>query len=88
MEQTMSDGTTSTLIPASKAAKRYDRTTRTIDRWLEREVLDFPKPIVVNGRRYWRVSDLEDWERRQAAAGCATTRPPKAQKASSEMEAA
>ena len=52
---------------------RYRVTTRTIDRWLQRSHLDFPKPMMVvhdsSGRvshRYWRLGDLDAWDRRQA----------------------
>lgn len=52
---------------------RYRVTTRTIDRWLEKPHLEFPKPVMVvrdaSGRvahRYWRLGDLEAWDRKQA----------------------
>jgi predicted DNA-binding transcriptional regulator AlpA len=34
------------------------------DMWLHRRLRDsdFPKPLVINGRRFWRISDLEAWE--------------------------
>ncbi|MBW7964948.1 hypothetical protein [Bradyrhizobium sp. BR 10261] len=55
--------------------KRYDVTSRTIDRWLLKPHLDFPKPVMLvhdaSGRvshRYWRLGDLEEWDRRQAVS--------------------
>lgn len=55
---------------------RYRVTTRTIDRWLGRRHLDFPKPTMLvrdaSGRvshRYWRLGDLDAWDRRQAVIG-------------------
>jgi hypothetical protein len=52
---------------------RYRVTTRTIDRWLQRSHLEFPHPVMVvrdvSGRvahRYWRLGDLDAWDRRQA----------------------
>lgn len=55
---------------------RYRVTTRTLDRWLQKPHLDFPKPVMVvrdaSGRvatRYWRLGDLDAWDRKQAVAG-------------------
>ena len=55
------------LLPARKVWERYDVTDRTLDRWLEREELGFPKPLVINGRRYFRQYEIESWERARAA---------------------
>lgn len=56
--------------------KRYDVTSRTIDRWLQKPHLGFPKPVMVvrdaSGRtshRYWRLGDLDEWDRKQTVAG-------------------
>ncbi len=35
-------------------------------RWLRDERLAFPQPIVINNRRYWKLSDLTQWETTQA----------------------
>lgn len=52
---------------------RYRVTTRTIDRWLQKPHLEFPKPVMVVrdasrrvSHRYWRLGDLDAWDRRQA----------------------
>jgi predicted DNA-binding transcriptional regulator AlpA len=37
----------------------------TIWRWLRDRNLNFPQPLVINGRRLWRLDALEDWEARQ-----------------------
>jgi predicted DNA-binding transcriptional regulator AlpA len=34
----------------------------TLWRWLRDESLNFPKPLVINGRRLWRLPALEAWE--------------------------
>jgi hypothetical protein len=50
-------------------ADRYDVSTRTIERWEDNPKLDFPKPdLVINKRKYRRVSTIESWERRRATA--------------------
>ena len=51
---------------AGKTAGRYDKTIRTLDRWLADERLDFPKPIYIGRMRFWRIADLERWEAEQA----------------------
>lgn len=59
---------TGPLIPARDVLKRYAVVDRTLDRWLANPELDFPRPFVVNGRRYFRENALLEWERRQARA--------------------
>ncbi len=56
------------LIPAKQVCSRYKIVLRTLGRWLENEILEFPKPIVINGRRYFREKALEEWERCRAAS--------------------
>lgn len=43
----------------------------TLWRWLKDEQLSFPRPLVINRRRYWRLADIEAWERAQAASKAA-----------------
>jgi K+/H+ antiporter YhaU regulatory subunit KhtT len=51
-------------------ATRYGVTVRTIERWLERPLLNFPKPdAVVNRRRYWQLSRLREWDRTRRRQG-------------------
>jgi predicted DNA-binding transcriptional regulator AlpA len=40
----------------------------TVWRWLRDPYLGFPQPIYLGKRRYWRLADLEAWERSRAAA--------------------
>ncbi len=35
----------------------------TLWRWLRRPDLQFPQPVVIARRRYWRRTDLEEWKR-------------------------
>jgi hypothetical protein len=38
------------------------------DMWLFRRLSDssgFPKPLIIAGRKYWKMSELVDWENRQ-----------------------
>jgi hypothetical protein len=50
-------------LPAKLVAKRYGVVLRTIDRWLDNPKLGFPKPEVVNNRRYWWLNKLRRWDR-------------------------
>jgi hypothetical protein len=63
-------------LPATAVAARYGVVPRSIDRWLNRPDLDFPRPDNVNGRRYWWLSQLRNWDRSRAlkAATKATTK--------------
>ena len=56
-------------LPTVQVAKRFSVVVRTIERWLRDPNLNFPKPIVVNKRRYWRLEELERWERSRASEG-------------------
>lgn len=54
------------LLPATPVRARYGVSDMTIFRWLADLKLGFPKPIRINGRRYWRLADLQAFEARQA----------------------
>jgi hypothetical protein len=38
-------------LPAKAVSKRYDISERTVDRWVETQIL--PTPVYIRGRRYW-----------------------------------
>ncbi len=59
---------TETLLPARQVFGRYGVVDRTIARWLDDENLKFPRPLVINSRRYWRLADLQEWERSRASS--------------------
>jgi predicted DNA-binding transcriptional regulator AlpA len=67
----MTPTTTDTLlIPTRQVCQRYSVSERTLDRWVfKSEQLGFPKPILINKRRYYREADLTSWERSRAKAG-------------------
>ena len=63
------------MIQSSSVAARYDISVRTLDRWLSAPHRAFPPPAMktrdITGRvsgRFWRLGDLLEWERQQAAA--------------------
>jgi hypothetical protein len=66
-QPTVTEGDTHLSTP--RVAARYNVTTRTIERWEDDEVLEFPAPdLRINHRKYWKVKTLERWERRRAVA--------------------
>jgi predicted DNA-binding transcriptional regulator AlpA len=67
----ISKDTSERLLPMGALCRRYSVTDRTIDRWLERGIL--PEPLRINRYRYWRVSDLERFEREHLSASKAET---------------
>lgn len=40
----------------------------TLWRWLADPVLDFPKPVKLRTRRYWREDEITEWLERQKVA--------------------
>jgi hypothetical protein len=60
------DNDSGPLVPARDVLKRYSIVDRTLDRWLAHPELRFPRPLVVNKRRYFRERALTEWERQQA----------------------
>jgi predicted DNA-binding transcriptional regulator AlpA len=58
---------TVTYLNAAQVRTRYGGVSdMALWRWLHDEKLGFPQPIRINGRRFWKASDLIDWERRRA----------------------
>jgi predicted DNA-binding transcriptional regulator AlpA len=54
------------FLKASAVAARYGINSVCLGRW--QASTGFPAPIHINGQRYWRLSDLESWERDRASA--------------------
>jgi hypothetical protein len=58
------------LIGARGLADRYGISLRSVDRWLARKVIP-PPARVINSRRYWRLADLEAFDRASTATAAA-----------------
>ena len=56
------------MLPTRVVCKRYDVCTRTIERWVQSDTLNFPKPAVINRRKYFSESELVAWDRANARA--------------------
>jgi len=55
-----------TFLTGPQVQDRYHKSHVSIWRWVRDETLDFPDPIKINRMNYWRLSDLEAWEAKQA----------------------
>ena len=56
------------MLTAKQVRARYGGVSdMAIWRWLRDERMAFPQPLVINGRRYWRLSGLQHWELARAA---------------------
>jgi hypothetical protein len=62
-----------TYLPSIKVQQRYGVCSRTLDRWADNPKLSFPGYAWINRRRYWRLADLQNWERARASG-----KPPEA----------
>ncbi|SFA39612.1 transcriptional regulator, AlpA family [Paracoccus halophilus] len=45
-----------------------DISDMTMWRWLNNPALDFPRPIYIGPRRYWREAEVTDWLASRPAA--------------------
>lgn len=62
-EVTSNDAATAdVLVTANRIQQRYCVSRMTLWRWLQDTKLDFPCPVLIRGRRYWRLSELTAWE--------------------------
>lgn len=50
-------------LPAKQVRQRFGVSDMSIYRWLRDEKLHFPKPIIINRRRYWALDEIVAWER-------------------------
>ena len=57
-------------LDAPQLRQRYgNKSNTTIQRWLSDPGLQFPKPVVIREKRYWRVDELDKFDARMAAQG-------------------
>jgi predicted DNA-binding transcriptional regulator AlpA len=50
-------------LPAQAVWERYGVSSMTGWRWLHREDMKFPRPVYIGRFRYFRVTELQQWER-------------------------
>lgn len=54
-------------LPSRKVQERYRISDVTLWRWERAENSAFPKPVRINGRKFWAVSALVEYERSLAS---------------------
>jgi hypothetical protein len=60
------------FLSRSQQAARYGKSIKTIGRWAADPELGFPKEIDINGHKFRRLSELEEFER--SRVGVTSTR--------------
>jgi len=55
-------GPTDVRLPSKAVTARFGISRRTLDRWLRDNVLNFPRPLVINHRLYFALAEIEAWE--------------------------
>lgn len=64
MSNVRSSTSETALVPARIVrAELGDISNMTLWRWLHRPDLNFPQPVLIARRRYWRQADIEAWKR-------------------------
>ena len=59
----MPDTEPNSYLSAKQTRHRFgDVCDMTLWRWIKDPALGFPPPLRINGRRFWKVADLERWE--------------------------
>lgn len=56
------------FISKQRTARRYGKNDRTIARWARDPKLDFPQPVMINGRWYFEEAKLDEFDRRLTTA--------------------
>ena len=56
-----------TYMPAKKVRERYSISDMTLWRWEHDLKIAFPRPMIVNRRKLYRLADTEAWERQRVA---------------------
>jgi excisionase family DNA binding protein len=57
-----SNQTARVLVTSTIAAQRYGINKKTLQRWVHDETLNFPRPIVIGNKWYFKTTALEAWE--------------------------
>lgn len=66
-----------TYLTQKLICERYGIASMTLLRWRNNSELAFPKPVAINGRLYWPVSEIEAFDARNidTADGSSGRRP-------------
>jgi predicted DNA-binding transcriptional regulator AlpA len=55
-------------LTQAKLAATLGVSTMTLWRWERMERVGFPAPTKINGRKYWKRSDIDEWMRERAVS--------------------
>jgi predicted DNA-binding transcriptional regulator AlpA len=56
-------------LTGPQVRQRFSISTMGLHRWLRDERLQFPKPVKIRERLFWRISDIEAFEHKLITAG-------------------
>ncbi|MBB6407643.1 helix-turn-helix transcriptional regulator [Mesorhizobium sangaii] len=56
------------FLPARRVWERYGVTSMTLHRWLNDQRIAFPKPVYIGRFRYFKLAEIEAWERTNASS--------------------
>lgn len=59
--------TTGRKVPTRGVCTRYGVCDRTVARWERDQELGFPRPTIINNRKYFDENELTTWDRVQAS---------------------
>jgi len=62
---TTSDSEQDKFLPARKVWERYGVTSMTLWRWVADPEMKFPAPTYLGRLRFWKATELVEWEARQ-----------------------
>lgn len=64
----MEDDVTNKLLTASQVRERFGNISdMSLWRWIKSPVMGFPQPIRINGRRFFRLQEIEAFEMRASS---------------------
>ena len=63
-------------LPRRKLPERYTVTPMTIYRWERDPILDFPQAMIVKGKKFYDVDELEAWEKKMRGPPLLSTGEP------------
>jgi len=52
-------------LTGPQVKQRYKISESTLGRWIKDEDVAFPKPMVINRRKFFAETDLSDWEQKK-----------------------
>ena len=58
----------STFLTGPQVLARYQISAMTLHRWQNSNKLGFPKPMIINRRKFFKEAELIQWERAKVAA--------------------